>query len=135
MVLIAAIGAVALQDFTEAAAVSFLFAISSTLESLANARARNALASLVNVRTENAHVLNENTKEGVVLPASAVMVGMILMVASGETIPCDGEHVFGTANFHGMNHVMNALTSLHCTFNKTVKALSSKVAQQSTSRN
>lgn len=70
MVSTAALGALALQDYTEAAGVSFLFAISSSLETLANARTRNALSSLVNSSyAKSVNVINPITKERVVLPA------------------------------------------------------------------
>lgn len=94
MVLIAAIGALALQDFPEAAGVTFLFTVSGTLETLANARTRRALSSLVDQRPVNTEVINSVTNERVVLPASAVSVGSIILVKPGKTIPCDGKSTY-----------------------------------------
>eukprot|EP00566_Odontella_aurita_P003386 CAMPEP_0113583338 /NCGR_PEP_ID=MMETSP0015_2-20120614/32457_1 /TAXON_ID=2838 /ORGANISM="Odontella" /LENGTH=1507 /DNA_ID=CAMNT_0000488195 /DNA_START=371 /DNA_END=4894 /DNA_ORIENTATION=- /assembly_acc=CAM_ASM_000160 len=90
MMLFAALGAVALQEFTEAAAVTFLFAISEALESRATARARNALSAIVSLRPDRANLINPITKETVVVPAASVGVGAIVSVRTGDKIPCDG---------------------------------------------
>ena len=90
MMLFAALGAVALQEYTEAAAVTFLFAISESLETRATARARNALAAIVCLRPERASVINPITKDIVVLPSNAVAVGTLVSVSTGSMIPCDG---------------------------------------------
>lgn len=91
----AIIGAVALQEFTEAAAVSFLFAISEWLEERATARARNALFEIVNLRPDKANLVHPSTKEIVVVPAVAVPVGALVSVKTGDKIPCDGTVVSG----------------------------------------
>jgi Cd2+/Zn2+-exporting ATPase len=95
MMLFAALGAVALQEYTEAAAVTFLFAISESLETRATARARNALAAIVCLRPERANVINPITKEIVVLSSNAVAVGTLVSVSTGDMIPCDGIVVEG----------------------------------------
>ncbi|KAL9189006.1 hypothetical protein ACHAXT_011496 [Thalassiosira profunda] len=90
MMAFAVIGALPLQDYTEAAAVTFLFGISEYLESRATARARNALSAIVCLRPERANVINPLTKDIVVLPASSVAVGSVVSVRAGDKIPCDG---------------------------------------------
>ncbi|KAL7540531.1 hypothetical protein ACHAXR_012232 [Thalassiosira sp. AJA248-18] len=90
MMFFAAVGALALGDYTESAAVTFLFAISEALETRATARARNALSAIVCLRPERANVINPVTKDIVVLPASAVAVGTLVSVRTGDKIPCDG---------------------------------------------
>lgn len=80
MMFFAAVGALALQEYTESAAVTFLFAISEALETRATARARNALSAIVCLRPERANVINPITKDIVVLPASAVAVGTSVSV-------------------------------------------------------
>ncbi|KAL7547302.1 hypothetical protein ACHAWF_010623 [Thalassiosira exigua] len=97
MMLFAAVGALPLQEYTEAAAVTFLFAISEALEARATARARNALSAMVRLRPERANVLNPVTKDIVVLPASAVALGALVSVRTGDKIPCDGIVVEGTS--------------------------------------
>jgi len=90
MMLFAAVGALALEEYTESAAVTFLFAISEALETRATARARNALSAIINLRPENARVVNSLTKDVVILPASAVAVGSLVSVRAGDKVPCDG---------------------------------------------
>ncbi|KAL7535025.1 LOW QUALITY PROTEIN: hypothetical protein ACHAXR_006220 [Thalassiosira sp. AJA248-18] len=102
MMLFAVIGAVALQDYTEAAAVTFLFAISEWLESLATARARNALSRRF-LRPERANLINPVTKDIVVLPASAVPVGSAVSVRTGDKIPCDGIIIEGSSTVDESN--------------------------------
>jgi len=97
MMLFAAVGALPLQEYAESAAVTFLFAISEALETRATARARNALSEIVRLRPERANVINPVTKDIVVLPASAVAVGMIVSVRTGDKVPCDGVVVEGTS--------------------------------------
>ncbi len=75
MMLLAAVGALALQDYSESAAVTFLFAISEVLEQCATSRARNALSDIVRLRPEHANVINPVTNDIVVLPANNVAVG------------------------------------------------------------
>jgi len=86
----AAVGALALQEYSEAAAVTFLFSISDWLENRATARAQNALAEIVSLRPEKANLIHPITKAVVVVPPSAVSVGAILSVKTGDKVPCDG---------------------------------------------
>ena len=95
MILFAVLGALPLQEYTEAAAVTFLFAISETLETRATARARNALSAIVSLRPEYANVINPLTKQVVILPANSVAVGAVVSVRTGDKIPCDGVVIEG----------------------------------------
>lgn len=95
MMLFAVVGAIALQDYSEAAAVTFLFSISDWLESLSTARARNALSAIVRLRPERAKVKDPTTDKFVVVPASSVPVGSIVSVRTGDKIPCDGVVIMG----------------------------------------
>lgn len=95
--LFAVLGALALREFTEAAAVTFLFSISEWLETRATARARNALSEIINLRPERAHLINPNTNATVMVPAESVAVGSLVRVRTGDKIPCDGVVVEGIA--------------------------------------
>eukprot|EP00544_Gedaniella_sp_CCMP2646_P007956 CAMPEP_0202486348 /NCGR_PEP_ID=MMETSP1361-20130828/4939_1 /ASSEMBLY_ACC=CAM_ASM_000849 /TAXON_ID=210615 /ORGANISM="Staurosira complex sp., Strain CCMP2646" /LENGTH=1321 /DNA_ID=CAMNT_0049115457 /DNA_START=9 /DNA_END=3974 /DNA_ORIENTATION=+ len=86
----AVVGALALQDFAEAAAVTFLFSISEWLEVKATTRARSALSEIVQLRPDRANLIHPFTKELMVVPASAVPVGSLVSVRTGDKIPCDG---------------------------------------------
>ena len=90
MMMFAILGAVGLQEFPEAAAVTFLFSISEFLESRATSRARDALSAIVNLRPEKANLVNPITNEVIVIPASSVAVGATLSIKAGDKIPCDG---------------------------------------------
>jgi cation transport ATPase len=97
MMLFATLGAIALQDYTEAAAVAFLFSLSEWLESLSTARARNALSSIAKLRPERARVKDEATNTFLIIPASSVPIGSIVSVPTGDKVPCDGVIVGGTS--------------------------------------
>lgn len=96
-------GAVALQDYHEAAVLTFLFDISDYLEDIAMTRARNALSTIVSVCPEQANLINPITKEIVVLPASAIKVGSTVSVRTGDKIPCDGIVVEGSSTVDESN--------------------------------
>ena len=93
----AAAGAVALREFTEAAAVTFLFAISEWLEVRATSRARNALSAIVSLRPESASMVHPKTGALVTVPAASVPVGALVSVRTGDKIPCDGVVVEGNS--------------------------------------
>jgi Cd2+/Zn2+-exporting ATPase len=103
MMLFAVVGALPLQEYTESAAVCFLFSISEALESRATARARNALSAIVCLRPEHANVINPHTKAIVVLPASVVTVGSLVSVRAGDKIPIDGIVVEGESTVDESN--------------------------------
>jgi len=88
-------GSLALQEFAEAAAVTFLFSISDWLERRATTRARNALSEIVQLRPSQATIFHPATKELIAIPASSVPVGALVSVKAGAQIPCDGIVVGG----------------------------------------
>jgi len=98
MMFFAVLGALPLQEYTESAAVCFLFSISEALESRATARARNALSAILCLRPEHANVINPYTKAIVVLPASVVAVGTLVSVRTGDKVPCDGVVIEGKSH-------------------------------------
>jgi len=93
----AVIGAILLGEYTEAAAVTFLFSISEWLENFATSRARLALTDIVNLRPERAVIVDKRTNETFNVPASSVGVGDLMSVKSGEKVPCDGVIVDGSS--------------------------------------
>jgi len=108
MMVIAAVGAVILQQYDEAASVSFLFSISEWLESRATLRARKALTSIVNLRPDRANriLVEERPDYGdtnrsfmnypiAVVSASSLTVNSLVSVRTGEKIPTDGFVVEG----------------------------------------
>lgn len=97
LMLFASIGAIALQDFTEAAAVVFLFALSEWLEVRATSRARKALSAIVDLKPDTAELVHSVTQEIIVVPASIVPIGAMVSVKTGDKIPCDGIVVKGSS--------------------------------------
>ena len=95
LVSVAAIGAVLIGNFWEAAAVTALFAIGNALESATLTKTRSALAELVAEAPETAIVLRHGDQ--VEIPAREVAVGDTVIVKNGAKVPVDGEVISGAA--------------------------------------
>jgi Cd2+/Zn2+-exporting ATPase len=93
LVTLAAIGAIAIGSYWEAAAVVFLFALGSYLEGRTMRKTRNALEELLEMTPDTATVRRNGEQTEV--PARAVEDGEIVIVKPGEKIPVDGEVVDG----------------------------------------
>ncbi|MEP1645417.1 heavy metal translocating P-type ATPase [Rhodopirellula bahusiensis] len=94
---IAVVGAIAIGEWFEGAAVAFLFSLSLLLESWSIGRARRAIASLMDLTPPVAHLRDESGEVRDVPPAD-VPVGSTLVVRPGEKIPLDGEVVVGNSD-------------------------------------
>lgn len=91
LLLMAAAGAVALEDYSEAGFIVFLFTVAEWLESLASHKASAGMSSLMRMAPQKA-ILAET---GEVVNAQDVKVNTILAVKAGELIPIDGVVVQG----------------------------------------
>ena len=94
LVSIAAIGALIIGEYWEAAAVTFLFAIGHALESATLNKTRAALAELIAVAPDTAIVMRKG--EQVEIPAASVAMGEVVLVKNGAKVPVDGEVIAGT---------------------------------------
>lgn len=94
LVAVAAIGAVIIGQYWEAAAVTFLFAIGHALETATLNKTRSALAALVAVAPDVAIVLRDG--EQLEIPAGAVLMGETVLIKNGGKVPVDGEVTGGT---------------------------------------
>ena len=94
LVSVAAIGAVIIGNYWEAAAVTVLFAIGHALEDATLNRTRSALAELVAVAPDVAIVLRDG--EQVEVPAHEVALGETVLVKNGAKVPVDGKVTGGT---------------------------------------
>ncbi len=94
LVSVAAIGAVIIGEYWEAAAVTFLFAIGHALETATLNKTRSALAALVAVAPDVAIVLRGG--EQVEVSAGAVIMGETVLIKNGGKVPVDGEVIGGT---------------------------------------
>ena len=86
---VAVAGAIGIGQFSEAATVAFLFAVSLALEAWSVSRARRAVEALMTLTPDTARVLHPDGSE-VSLPANAVQIGDTLVVRPGEKFPLDG---------------------------------------------
>lgn len=94
LVAIAAIGAVIIGEYWEAAAVTFLFAIGHALEAATLNKTRSALAELVAVAPDVAVVLRDDAQ--IEVPAREVATGETVLVKNGAKVPVDGRVTTGT---------------------------------------
>ncbi|ATG51202.1 cadmium-translocating P-type ATPase [Brachybacterium vulturis] len=94
LVAIAAVGALIIGQYWEAAAVTFLFAIGHALEAGTMNRTRSALAELVAVAPDVAVVIREG--EQVEISAAQVQPDETVLVKNGAKVPVDGIVIGGT---------------------------------------
>lgn len=95
---IAVIGAVAIGEWSEGAAVAFLFALSEALEAFSLERARRAVKALMQLAPETALLKRGDTFTEV--PVAEVAVGGIIAVKSGSRVPLDGEITSGESSIN-----------------------------------
>jgi Cd2+/Zn2+-exporting ATPase len=93
LMIIAVAGAMALQQWFEAASVVFLFALAQWLEARTLERARQAIQALVELSPREAIVKQNGAEER--LPIEAVQLGMEIVVRPGDKVPLDGRVVAG----------------------------------------
>jgi Cd2+/Zn2+-exporting ATPase len=92
-VTLAAVGAIVIGSYWEAAAVVFLFALGTYLEGRTMRKTRNALEELLEMTPDTATVRRNGEQKEV--PAREVEEGEIVIVKPGEKIPVDGNVVDG----------------------------------------
>ena len=92
---IAVIGAAIIGEWSEAAAVTFLFGLSEYLEAFSVQRARRAIGSLMQLTPETALLKRDGAFEEV--PVEQVNVDDIFAVKSGARIPLDGQVINGAS--------------------------------------
>lgn len=93
LMMIAAIGAVAIGQWSEAASVVFLFSVAQVLETRSMDRARHAIKALMELAPTEATVRRDGREETV--PVSRVQTGDVIVVRPGQKIPLDGEVIQG----------------------------------------
>jgi Cd2+/Zn2+-exporting ATPase len=96
LMVIAVAGAVAIGEWFEAATVSFLFALSLTLESWSVARARHAISALLDLAPPTVRLLRSDGSEADA-PAAEIRPGDRFVVRGGERIALDGRVVTGVS--------------------------------------
>lgn len=97
LVALALVASLALGETFAAGEVAFIMKLGSLLEEWAVARARSGLETITELTPLTARVVDENGVERNVA-AEEVVVGARVRVLPGETIPLDGEIIFGATS-------------------------------------
>jgi len=92
---VAVIGAVAIEEEAEAAAVILLYAVSLLLESISMDRTRQAIRSLMRLSPATATVLRGDTET--IVPTDRLRVGDTVRVRPGERLPADSTVLNGSS--------------------------------------
>lgn len=90
---VATVGALALRDFPEAAAVMILYQLGEVLQGIAVGKSRRSIEALTEIRPDTARVLRDG-REAMVSPEE-VAIGETLLIRPGERIALDGEVLRG----------------------------------------
>ncbi|NOR70551.1 MAG: heavy metal translocating P-type ATPase, partial [Methylomarinum sp.] len=97
LMIVAIIGAMIIDEWFEAATVSFLFSLSLMIESWSISRARHAVETLLDLAPSTATIKDQHGHECIV-PAAEVSTGAHCMVAPGDKIPLDGQVLLGVSS-------------------------------------
>jgi len=95
LMLVAAVGAIAVGQVRDAAGLLFLFSLSTTLESIAMSKTRSAIESLIRLRPSQAWKLEDDIATAV--PVESLLVGDLIRIPAYESVPADAEIVEGTS--------------------------------------
>ena len=93
---LAAVGAVAIGEYAEAAWVLVLFAVGTTLESFALERSRRSVQALMELAPAEAVVVTGGLERTV--PVEDVAVDALVLIRPGERLPLDGAVVGGASS-------------------------------------
>lgn len=97
---IAVVGALLIDEWFEAATVTFLFALALLLESWSVGRARRAIQSLMELAPATARYYCPHDGDIEEKPVEDVPVGVMAIVRPGEQVPLDGTVVKGTSSIN-----------------------------------
>ncbi|MET3574504.1 cation-translocating P-type ATPase [Bhargavaea ullalensis] len=98
LVTIAVVGALFIGEYTESAAVTFLFLFGAYLEARTLEKTRSSLKSLIDMAPQEATVRRGG--EELIIPADEVEEGDLVIIRSGGKIPADGRIVGGRAHLN-----------------------------------
>jgi Cd2+/Zn2+-exporting ATPase len=93
---VAILGAVAIGELAEAAAIAFLFAIAELLENYSLDRARASVEALMDLAPDKARVERDGYE--LTIPAEEVVGGDVVLLRPGERVPVDGVVEEGTSS-------------------------------------
>ena len=99
LMVVATIGAFAIQSFEEAVAVMLFYQIGELFQSYAVGKSRRNISNLMDIRPDYANVYDENG-ELIKKDPDEIEVGTLIVVKPGEKIPLDGIIVEGTSSLN-----------------------------------
>ncbi len=85
---VATMGAFAIREYPEAAAVMLFYQIGELFQSIAVGRSRKSIAALMDIRPDSATVLRNGVEEAVA--PEDVGLGEMILIRPGERVPLDG---------------------------------------------
>lgn len=97
---VAVIGAIAIGEWFEAAAVTFLFSVSLLLESWSVTRARRAISALVDLSPKMARYICPDHGDVMERPVEDVPIDATVLVRPSEQVPLDGEVTKGETSIN-----------------------------------
>jgi Cd2+/Zn2+-exporting ATPase len=92
----AAVGAFAIREYSEAAAVVFLFSLAEMLEAFSVARARKAIREVLSITPQVATLVAENGNISST-PVEEIAVGQKILIRAGDRVPLDALIVEGSS--------------------------------------
>ncbi|MFC4025721.1 heavy metal translocating P-type ATPase [Oceanobacillus longus] len=96
LMILAAIGSVAIGYWTEGAILIFIFALSGALETYSMNKSNKAISSLMDLQPEEA--LRIRVGNETVVPVSELKLDDLILIRAGERIPADGIIVKGSSS-------------------------------------
>ncbi len=98
---IATVGAICISEYPEAVFVMLFYQIGELFQRIAVDRSRRSIASLMEIRPDEARV--ERDGKEIVLPPEEISVGEILVIRPGEKIPLDGTVAEGCTDLNTLS--------------------------------
>ncbi len=95
---LATVGALAVGEYPEAAAVMLFYQIGEWFQSVAVGRSRKSIAALMDIRPEFAVVLRDGEEQE--LDPEEVAVGETILIRPGERVPLDGTVLEGSGSLN-----------------------------------
>lgn len=95
---VASVGAMAMQEYTEAIAVMALYQIGEWFQDRAVEKSRASIAGLMDIRPDYANVIRGG--KTVTVDPNEVRVGELILVKPGEKLPLDGVVTEGTSSLN-----------------------------------
>jgi Cd2+/Zn2+-exporting ATPase len=92
---LAAVGAFIIKEYSEGAAVVFLFSLAEMLEAFSVARARKAIREVLSIVPQVANLIKD--KSFVSVPIEEITTGQEILIRAGDRVPLDGTVTLGTS--------------------------------------